>query len=62
MIHDYVYLHVVGKDKIPLLTGGSRNLGDIIFPKEDIKKVVYELANSKDNLYVWVDGTIFKLL
>ncbi|AVK60559.1 hypothetical protein C5Z25_01690 [Lactobacillus sp. CBA3605] len=62
MKHDYVYFYKLAKNNIPVLTGGSTDLNNILFPSEQLKKDIFSLVPSKDNLYVLVDNYVFKLI
>ncbi|GEO58511.1 hypothetical protein [Companilactobacillus bobalius] len=59
--HEYVYFYKDGNDRIPILTGGTSRFSMIFFIDEAEKKSLSKLLPSNKNLYVMVDGKVFRV-
>lgn len=58
----YIYFYKEEGRNIPVITGESSDLKDVLFPGEKIvEHIQKKVPNSKKNLYALVDGTEFYL-
>ena len=53
----FIYFYYKKNTRVPILTGTSRDLHHILFPKE--KESIINDFLVENELFVWIDGTEF---